>query len=481
VTLILHPQPKASLGRSKRAARPMTAKEALQAKAARRGLGGQAKPNGARAEGEPAAAGMRSASLPGPIELRDEWLRAEAADANHCLSAAAEGATELIAAWQQHANVAALTAVACGRDAASGGEHVAPARKAARRALNVLRARGVAIPEAAPAHASTGRAPLLGADEPEPPVATFVPPDANGMTFFSITQRLAGGRYRVADVVLREGLGLLHASSGRLPGKQIRRWKARVEARLGTSPVDVPVEWARHRLAEARKQNATSGQLLPLGLDGCEALFTPIPDTPPPHPAEELEGSLSATEIAQASASSAALHNDPEFRSWLPDRSALDELLRQVGAKLGLAGGTDQPRVDQVLGEELDGATDRFFTPEGRTALAARMRDSAISVRKRAGDAAARHVLCVAEAVREAGIITSPPHEIPFLVSFFRKAVAALARQSDGRIQVPVPKPGAAPEPSAEPPSPTADLLQGATAEGETEGDSNGDDEAPAR
>jgi hypothetical protein len=307
------------------------------------------------------------------------------------------------------------------------------------------------------------------------------------MTFFSVTQRLAGGRYRVADIVLREPLGILHASSGRLPGKQIRRWKARVEARLGAAPVEVPLDWARYRVAEARKQNDKSGQVLPLGLDGCQGLFTPVPADPPQHPIADLEQGIDAAGIAQAVAGSAALHNEPELRGWLPDRPALDALLRQVGAKLGPSGGSDQKVVDTTLAEELDAATDRFFTPELRAALADRMRDSALSVRRRAGDAAARQVLCVARAVREAGIITSPPHEIPFLVSFFRKAIAVLARQGDGRVQVPVPRPapGEAGQPSAspaeapggEPIGSAEDLLHGPMAQGDAETDPDSDED----
>jgi hypothetical protein len=493
VTLILHPQPKAAPGRLKPATRPMTAKEALQAKAARRGLGAPAKPASLGVGGEASATDALAQRGSGPTELREEWLRASSADATHVLAEAERAAPELIAAWQQHANVAALTAVAWGHEPAGPGAELGPMRKAARRALNVLRARGITVPEPPSAAPAGARPPLGAVEDPGPPTATFVPPDANGMTFFSVSQRLAGGRYRVADVVLREGLGILHASSGRLPGKQIRRWKARVEARLGAAPVEVPLEWARYRVAEARQQNDKSGQVLPLGLDGCQSLFTPVPAEAPHHPIAQLEQEIGAAEISQAVAASAALHNEPELRSWLPDRPALDELLRQVGAKLGPAGGSDQKLVDTTLAEELDSATDRFFSPDVRAALAERMRDSAISVRKRAGDATARQVLCVARAIREAGIITSPPHEIPFLVSFFRKAIAVLARQGDGRLQVPVPRPAAG---EAELPSPAAeqalggaeplgtaeDLLHGGMAQGdaETEGDSDEDEGAPA-
>jgi hypothetical protein len=60
----------------------------------------------------------------------------------------------------------------------------------------------------------------------------------------------------------------------------------------------------------------------------------------------------------------------------------------------------------------------------------------------------------VAAAVVAAGLITSPPHEIPFLRGFFQKALAILASQQGGQLSIPVPvaqpEAGAAPS-GAEP------------------------------
>jgi hypothetical protein len=105
-----------------------------------------------------------------------------------------------------------------------------------------------------------------------------------------------------------------------------------------------------------------------------------------------------------------------------------------------------------ALREEVAAAVDRYFSPDVREALAGRMRDSAISVRARKGDERALDVLATARAVKEAGLITSPPREIPFLVAFFEKAVDALAQMGGGRLRIPVrgPAPDAAPQPPAE-------------------------------
>lgn len=342
ITLLLHPPPKAAPMRRKKAGRPMTAKEALKAKAAKRKSGGRAK----------GAAGSVDAT-PQEVELSEAWLNADDSSACDCVEAAGAGAPQLVQAWQQQPNAEAIAAVAY----ATGDSIPSAARKAARRALSVLKSRGVDVPDR-PVEAVGPSGTGAAADgESEPLVATFVPPDTNGMTFFSISQRLAGGRYRVADVVIRNELGILHASSGKLAGKQIRRWRQRVESRLGTPPVSVPVDWARFRIAQARKQNGVSGQVLPLGLDSCASMFEPVPDAEPTHPVAHLGEDFKEAEVAAATTDSEQLHNEPEFRSWLPDKNALDEMLRNVGTRVGAEGADDRELVDKVLAEEMESST----------------------------------------------------------------------------------------------------------------------------
>ena len=72
-------------------------------------------------------------------------------------------------------------------------------------------------------------------------------------------------------------------------------------------------------------------------------------------------------------------------------------------------------------------------------------------MRSRKGDDRALDVLATARAVKEAGLITSPPREIPFLVAFFQKGLAALARLGGGQLRVPVAQPPAAPAPAPAP------------------------------
>jgi len=161
-----------------------------------------------------------------------------------------------------------------------------------------------------------------------------------------------------------------------------------------------------------------------------------VPHGSPPHPIEAANLELPSAETATKT--SADLHREPEFGSWIPAGAAVQEMLLDVGQKLGGAE-QDQSKVDAAITASLDAATDRFFGPEMRERMADRMKDAAISILVRSGRERASEVIVTAAAVRSAGLITSPPHEIPFLRGFFQKALAILATQSGGQLSVPVP------------------------------------------
>lgn len=402
----------------------LTAKEALIART-KAAAPAKAKP-AAKPEGE------------APATFDAALVNAPPTGAKAALVSAGEGAVLLVDAWLAAANVAAIVEVVESEDVPS------PPRKAARRALNILRARGVAIPER--------RHVVKMDDRAEVSIeATMIPPDGSGTFSLSITSRDAAGRYHIAEVIIREPIGILQAGSGWLSGTQLKEGRTRATEGLGVSPVTVPVEWARHRIAEARKLNATSRQVLPLGLEACRELVE-TSATEVAHPLAELDAALTAEQITSAAAGSGALHQEPEMRAWLPDRGALDEILQKVGERLGAENASDPEKVNEALREEIDAATDRFFSPEVRQIVARRLADAAISVRSRKGAEHAARVLSVARAVREAGLITAPPREIPFLTGFFQKALGILAQQGGGQLRVPVTA-GSAPAPAEDAPS----------------------------
>ena len=427
---IIAPPPKASGPRTAANKPALTAKEALAAKA----KAAQAKVQKAPVRTDEPAPATTNTSAFDEADVSATWDAAiEAA------RKAGDSAPALVRSWLDASNVEAIAAVA-DADAVSSAT-----RKEARRALNVLKSRGTAIPMKPRVARINSRAEV--AIE-----ATFLPPDSSGTTAISITSRDASGRYHLAEVIIRENVGVMNAGSAWLSGSQLREGRTRTLEGLGVAPVQVPVDWARARIAAAKKQSVASGRILPLGLEGCQELIEPAPETAQAHPVADLEAQLTDELVAARTPRSESLHDEPEFRSWMSDRATLDELLQRVGQRLGQQGGSSEQEMFQAaMSQEMENSTDRFFSPEIRNVVAARMQDVAISVRARKGNDRALDVLAVAKAVREAGLITSPPREIPFLVGFMQKGISFLAHQGGGSLRIPMSAPG--PQAPSAPPS----------------------------
>jgi hypothetical protein len=353
-------------------------------------------------------------------------LQTDADGAVPAVIAAGDRGAALVEAWVLAKNAAAVAALA------EDDKAPAPARKAARRGLNVLKARGVAVPERA-------RITRMAGDPVEGYDAWFVPPDGAGTHMVILAMRRRSGKHYVVHTTMREEVGLLDVRALEMSRSQLRASFDESARRMGYPPAPVPVDWARARVARARANNAKSGAILPLGLDSHAEVLGPTPNEAPPHPidAAKLDVPAAATVVEK----SADLHREPELGAWLPAGPAVQELLIEVGQKLATIGGAEQDpkKIDDAVRDALDSSTDRFFGPEIREHLSERMKDAAISILAREGRDRAAEVMAVAAAVLSAGLITSPPHEIPFLRGFFQKALAILASQQGGQLSIPVP------------------------------------------
>ncbi|MFO0616762.1 MAG: hypothetical protein U0414_29480 [Polyangiaceae bacterium] len=386
--------------------KPKTAREAITAKVA----------------SAPAKPVEKPATKSAEVVIDPKWLAADGATAVQTLLDAGDAAEKLVELWTQANNAAAIVEAAAADNAPSA------ARKAAKRAINVLRARHVAIPERAT------RAPAATSSEEEVEEATFTAPDARGTVSFTISKRQGGNRAHISEVIVRDGVGVLQAVATWMSRSQIKEAHQRVTDSSGLPPVPVPPAWVRWRIAEAKKDNAVSKALIPLGLERCKDLVEPVPAEAPEHPIASFEATIgdAPAELKKG------LHDEPEFRGWLPDGAAIDELIRKVGQSLNAEESKESAKVEAALKEEMKNAADRYFTPEARALLARRMRDAALSIKHRAGAERAADVLHVVQAIEKAGLITSPPREIEFLVAFFEKGVAFLAQRAGGSLRVPV-------------------------------------------
>jgi len=355
-------------------------------------------------------------------------LGADATSALAALTSAGDRAEALVEAWVGAGNAAAVNAAAEN----AGGK----ARKAARRGLNVLKARGVKLSDATRVVNVAGEKPV------ETLEAWLLAPDGNGASLIAIASRSPTSRYKAAFVFLSAG-GVLRITSGEISQSELKDTFART-VRGAYRPVKIPVEYARYRIAEARKAMKANGAAEPLGFAGAEALLGTPEAGPVEHPFDGEGLELSDEDAKELATRSAELHALPEFSSWLPPRAVVDELLAKVGESLKPGEKPDQAAFDAELKEQMLASTDRFFTPERRAELVRVMKDSALSVLTRDGEERALVVVAAMKRIEQAGLITDPPREIPFLLGFFEKAIAVLIAQGQGQLRVPLPRPAPA-------------------------------------
>ena len=358
-----------------------------------------------------------------PLAAAD--LTASANDALAALTRAGAQSVSLVEAWVKAGNAAAVSVAS---ESASG-----PARKAARRGLNVLKARGVSVPSEC--HVAS----VTGEKAAEIEEALLLAPDSSGSVCLVITSRSPTSKAHSVFVYLHDDFGIHRVNVGDLSQSQLKDALSRALPGAEYRPVKVPVAWARARIAAARKTHSGRGVPEPLGFASAASLLEPIPTEPEEHPfdAEGLElGEEDAQDLAK---NSHGLHLLPEFRGWFPPKGALDELLFKVGETLTPGAEPAPEELQKKLEEQVISATDRYFTPERRESLARQMKDSALSVLSREGEVRTLEVVATMKNIREAGLITNPPHEVGFLRAFFDKAISALAYQDGGRLRIPIP------------------------------------------
>jgi len=253
-----------------------------------------------------------------------------------------------------------------------------------------------------------------------------------------ICESRAGAAGRACIVYLSEQQGVFRVENLTATPQKLKAQMAKVLTGAGYTPVAVPAEWARYRVAKARAVHTTSGAPEPLGFMSASPLLEPVPTEAPEHPFAE-EGLVLAPEDAQELAKdSGALHHLPEFRSWLPSQAAVRELLAAVGARIPAGEQADNEAVGQMLREEMLAATDRFFTPEVRTALVGRMQDAGFSVFQREGESAALKIAATIVVVESCGLTENTPQSVPFLRAFFEKAISYMMAQTGGKLDIPV-------------------------------------------
>ncbi|HTM44036.1 MAG TPA: hypothetical protein VL137_03720 [Polyangiaceae bacterium] len=351
-------------------------------------------------------------------------LAATSENAKAVLAAAGARAEALVAAWIKAGNAAAVLEAS---EQAQGAT-----RKAAKRGLNVLKSRGVTIPEKR--HVAS-----LQSEEASEEQALMLAPDPSGVVVFALYRRSTTGKTRVCFVLLRDGQGIARIENGDLSTSKIKEQLRKAFPYADYDAIPVSPAWARSRIASARKTHVARGLIEPLGFDTAEPLLTPVPAEATAHPFDEEGFEFADDDARSMTAQSASLHQQPEFRRLFPPAVEVDALLRKVGEHFTPGQSPEPDALASWIKEEVAAATDRYFTPEVRADLSGLLKDSGLSILSREGESVALQVAALIQVIGKAGLITEPPREIPFLRGYFEKAISLLAAQNRGGLPIPVP------------------------------------------
>jgi len=367
------------------------------------------------------------------------------------IESAGPEAPRLIQLWLDNANTIALSEISARGSGAS--------RRAARRALRVLQSRGVDVQ----VHK---RVATLGAKETQTTKAWLLAPDPASNILLVLARRSDTSRYQTALVYLNDDYGVTQVQHGEYSQSSLKKALESLVPGGRYKPAEVSVEWARARIHTALARQRERGLIEPLGLTSVSSLLGSPPTQEVAHPFDTEGLEVALEDAREMSQDSGSLHNLPEFAAWLPARRAIDAMLEEVGRQLKPGQQPDQTQLQELLQAAVISATDRYFTPEQRERLVRSMKDSAVSILAREGESTALRVSAVMQCIKDAGLITDPPSEIPFLKAFFDKAVAYLLAEGKGSLRIPIPNlpvsdDEAEPAPEAQPPAEAAAAPEG--------------------
>ncbi len=326
----------------------------------------------------------------------------------------------LVLAWVAHRNAAAVDAVA--RD----DRGPAKARKAAKRGLGVLKARGVAIPERESVTAAIPK-PTFTIE------ARMIFPDGQGAQLWWITRVSSTGASEVVEITTHDRAGLIALERGRPTAGNLKQiWQGWI-GRAGRAPATVPIEYARARIAEARALSIARKAVLPMGLTAAAELLEPAPPSAV-HPidAESLAIPTDEGAVKARLEQSMRLHEEPEFGSWLPENPSATQLLQSINDRVVPLSEADRvpEKVDPIVNTAIEEAADAYFSEERKKLFCKRLADAAWSLYQAGRIDRAIDTVLVARAIERAGVVSDRPSEIPFVRGMFLKLIAVAQQQA---------------------------------------------------
>jgi hypothetical protein len=298
--------------------------------------------------------------------------------------------------------------------AAAAGHPSKDVVKQAKRALYLLKVRGVAVPE------PQRKAPPPVPAPAEPPLPCFASTlDGQGERALWIGRHVPGKGVEVGQAVTSDRKGLLSLQIGQIGRKEYRAFGRDLLAQASVMGVaEIDLEQAKSLVAAARQLNETSGTPLPEGAAGWLARLGPA--APPTDPAERF-APLAEDEERAAREASGQLHELPLVRGWLADEDALRALAHRLD-EIGVSSlYVDERQRAEAQLAALEDAVAKHFDAPARAMWASRLFTLADHL-DRAGDAAhAAQAAAAARALRA----SEPATRIPFARLLLEKAFPA--------------------------------------------------------
>ncbi|MCA1663806.1 MAG: hypothetical protein LC659_05985, partial [Myxococcales bacterium] len=284
--------------------------------------------------------------------------------------------------------------------------------KRARKALHVLRTRGVAAPKP-DKREFRPHGPFAPAEELS--LASMI--DGRGERIVWLV-RSADKGLDVFEAQLSDTRGILGFTTANAPRKEWRAHAARVVADERMAVARVSERHARQLIEEGYRRTTAAGRVPPeefararLGMGHYEAEERhPALDVAPPHDAAEVRGRL------------AALHALAELRTWIPPEESLPALDLEVGNILTSKLIVDPLQRKEQLAAAVEKVAAAALTPAYRQLLGARLYETALLLAARGKLDEARLTTTAAALTLDERVAAA---DNPFVVRLFDKVVKA--------------------------------------------------------
>jgi len=284
--------------------------------------------------------------------------------------------------------------------------------KRARKALHLLRTRGVAAPKPEKREFRP-QGPYAPAEELS--LASMI--DGRGERIVWLVRAVDKG-FDVFEAQLSDTRGILGFTTANAPRKDWRAHATRVVADERMAVARVSERHARHLIEEGYKQTLAAGRVPPeefararLGLGHYE------PEER--HPAFEVAPPLP---IAEARNRLASLHALPELRTWIPPEESLPALDLEIGNIVTSKLIVDPAQRREQLAAAVEKVATAALTPDYRKLIAARLYETALLLAARGKSDEARLATTAAALTLDESVGAA---DNPFVLRLFDKVVKA--------------------------------------------------------